>query len=90
MTREMRLGPPTPSHPAPVLFDHDYHPDETTVRVFSIDDGGVLYFSDEMVVYEVHDRNGIVLRHYAFADRWYKINVTTDLAGHLVETGDSD
>jgi hypothetical protein len=31
----------------------------------------------------------VVLRHYAFADRWFKINVTTDLSGNLVETGDA-
>ena len=28
--------------------------------------------------------------HYSFAEHWFKINVTTDLAGNLVETGDAD
>lgn len=27
-----------------------------------------------------------MLHHYAWGDRWYKVNVTTDLAGHLAET----
>ena len=30
----------------------------------------------------------VVLRHYAFAGHWFKINVTTDLRGRLTETGD--
>ncbi len=29
----------------------------------------------------------VVLRHYAFADHWFKINVTTDLSGRVIETG---
>ena len=35
-------------------------------------------------------RRDVVLRHYSFAEHWFKINVTTDLAGNLVETGDAD
>lgn len=31
----------------------------------------------------------MVLRHYSFAEHWFKINVTTDLAGNPVETGDA-
>jgi hypothetical protein len=31
---------------------------------------------------------GIVLWHYAFARHWFKVNLTTDLAGQIVETGD--
>ena len=29
-----------------------------------------------------------MLRHYAFADQWFKVNVTTDRGGRLTETGD--
>ncbi len=36
----------------------------------------------------VYDR--VVLRHYAFADHWFKVNVTTDLSGRLTETGDDN
>lgn len=31
----------------------------------------------------------VVLRHYSFADRWFKVNVTTDHRGALIETGDA-
>jgi hypothetical protein len=70
-----------------VLRDHDFHPDEPTVRIFRTPSAGVLRLDDSVAVTEaVYDR--VVLRHYAFADHWFKINVTTDLAGHLIETGD--
>lgn len=29
-----------------------------------------------------------MLRHYAFADHWFKVNVTTDSGGRVIETGD--
>ena len=29
-----------------------------------------------------------MLRHYAFAGHWFKVNVTTDRGGRLTETGD--
>ena len=50
---------------------------------------GVLRLDDGAAISEaVHD--GVVLRHYAFADHWFKVNVTTDLSGRLTETGDAD
>ncbi len=39
-----------------------------------------------MISEAVHE--GVVLRHYAFAGHWFKVNVTTGLAGRLTETGD--
>ncbi len=76
-------------HDVGVLSDHDFHPDEESVRIFHTPDAGVLRFDGEIAITEaIYD--GVVLRHYAFADRWFKINVTTDLAGNLVETGDTD
>jgi hypothetical protein len=48
---------------------------------------GQLYLDDSVAISEaVYDR--IVLRHYAFAGHWFKINITTDLSGRLTETGD--
>jgi hypothetical protein len=71
-----------------VLVDHDFHPDETTVRIFRTPCPGVLRLDDSVAVSEaVYD--GMVLRHYAFADHWFKINVTTDVSGRLTETGDA-
>jgi len=32
----------------------------------------------------------VVLHHYAWASRWFKVNVTTDLAGQVVETLPTD
>jgi hypothetical protein len=47
---------------------------------------GVLRFSND--VYVCAARYGdVVLWHYAFAWHWFKINLTTDLAGQIVETG---
>ena len=46
-------------------------------------------FEDQIAITEaLYD--DVVLRHYSFAEQWFKINVTTDLAGNLVETGDAD
>ena len=66
--------------------DFDFHPDEPTARVFVTPEQGVLRLDDEVAVTEaMYDT--VALRHYAFADRWFKINVTTDLAGRPAETG---
>lgn len=59
------------------------------MRVFRTPSAGVLRLDDEVAVSEaVHD--GVVLRHYAFAGHWFKVNVTTSLSGHLTETGDGN
>jgi len=71
-----------------VLEDHDFHPDEETVRVFRTPNAGVLRLDHDMAVSHMIYQGNVVLRHYAFADRWYKINVTTDTSGNVVETGD--
>jgi hypothetical protein len=69
-----------------MLADHDFHPDEPTVRIFRTPSGGVLRLDD--VAISETDYDGIVLRHYAFAGHWFKINLTTDRSGRLTETGD--
>jgi hypothetical protein len=59
------------------------------VRVFTAEPGGVLRFSSD--VYVCAARYGdVVLWHYAFARHWFKINLTTDLTGRIVETGDDE
>jgi hypothetical protein len=72
-----------------VLDDYDFHPDEATVRLFRVPDAGVVRLDDEVAVYHVMYERSVVLWHYGFADRWYKVNVTTDPSGHLIETGDA-
>ena len=69
-----------------VRADYDFHPDESTVRVFTTPPSGVLRLDDDVAITQAVD-SGVVLRHYAFGDRWFKINVTTDQQGELVETG---
>jgi hypothetical protein len=32
----------------------------------------------------------VVLRHYAFADHWFMVNVTTGLSGRVTGTGEGD
>ena len=70
-----------------VLADHDFHPDQPTVRIFRTPPAGVLRLDDSVAISEA-DYGGTVLRHYAFAGRWFKVNVTTDRGGRLTETGD--
>lgn len=72
-----------------VLLDHDFHPPDD-VRVFRVPRQGLLVDRPDRLVYEVavHDagfRGEVVLRHYAFADRWFKVNVCLDLDGHLFD-----
>ncbi len=67
-----------------MLSDYDFHPDETTVRIFRTP-----RLEDTIAVTEaIYD--GAVLRHYSFAEYWFKTNVTTDLAGKPIETGAAD
>lgn len=76
------------------MRDYDYHPDEETVRCFGIPDPGVLVSCDRMCVTQTRQPQAfqtmtedLVLRHYAFANEWFKLNATFDLAGNLIEPG---
>lgn len=69
----------------PLFRDHDYHPREADVRVFDIPPDGVLRAADGVLVYAAR-YDDVVLWHYAFAEHWFKVNLTTDRAGNLVET----
>jgi len=68
------------------IRDFDFHPDEPDVRLFKMPRCGVLCLDDRLFVAEVR-YGDVVLRHYAFGDRWFKINVTTDMEGNFIETG---
>ena len=57
------------------------------MRIFRTPFGGVLRLDDGVAISET-DYDGIVLRHYAFAGHWFKVNVTTGLSGRLTETGE--
>jgi hypothetical protein len=72
--------------PAKPVCDFDFHPDEPDVRLFTMPRRGVLRLDERVFVAEVR-YGDVVLRHYAFADRWFKINVTTDVHANLIETG---
>jgi Protein of unknown function (DUF402) len=72
-----------------ILHDFDFHPDEDHVRVFTAGPGGILRFGDDACVYAVR-YDDVVLWHYAFARHWFKVNLTTDLAGRIVETGGAE
>ena len=72
-----------------VLADHDFHPDEPTVRIFRTSSPGVLRLDDSVAISEAV-YGGVVLRHYAFADHWFKVNVTTGLSGRVTESGEGD
>lgn len=71
-----------------VLLDYDYHP-PGRLQLFTIDPAGGLRPDDEVLVTAVRHGES-VLRHYAFADRWFTVNWTTDVSGRLRETGSSD
>ena len=66
------------------LLDYDYHPPDR-LQLFTIDRGGVLRSDNEVLVTEAL-HGDVVLRHYAFADRWFKVNCTTDVLGRFTET----
>jgi hypothetical protein len=66
--------------------DFDFHPDEDTVRVFAAGPRGVLRFSSDAYVSAAR-YGDVVLWHYAFARHWFKVNLTTDLDGNIVQTG---
>jgi hypothetical protein len=65
------------------VLDYDFHPPDD-LRVFTFEQQSVLRFDETVCVVEA-DYGGTLLRHYAFPDRWFKINVTTDRAGNFVE-----
>jgi predicted RNA-binding protein associated with RNAse of E/G family len=68
-----------------LVSDFDFHPDELYVRQFRVRPGDVLRRDAAAFVSEV-ESDGVVLRHYAFAGEWFKVNVTFDRAGSLVDT----
>jgi hypothetical protein len=70
---------------ADLLSDFDYHPYEAHVRQFRMPHGNVLRFDAEAYVCDALF-DDVVLRHFAFRDEWFKINITLDEAGKLVET----
>jgi len=68
-----------------VIHDFDFHPGEPHVRIFSTPRSGVLRWDECAVVVEGL-YGDVVLRHYAFRKEWFKVNVTTDRVGRIVET----
>lgn len=69
-----------------VVHDFDFHPDEETIRVFAAVDVPRLD-ADAFVARVRYDE--VVLHHYAWASRWFKVNLTTDVSGRIVETAAS-
>ncbi len=57
------------------------------MRVFTSGPDGVLRLSGDAYVSAAR-YGDVILWHYAFAGHWFKVNLTTDLAGQIVETGD--
>ncbi|WP_433213704.1 hypothetical protein ACQP00_02465 [Dactylosporangium sp. CS-047395] len=70
---------------ADLVSDFDYHPDEPYVRQFRVPRSDVRRLDDVAFVYDV-GFGDVVLRHFAFRDEWFKVNVTLDRQGRLVET----
>lgn len=60
---------------ADLVSDFDYHPYEPHVRQFRVPRGNVLRFDAEAYVCDALF-DDMVLRHYAFCDEWFKVNVT--------------
>ncbi len=72
-----------------MVQDFDFHPHEPDVRVFTVPGAGVLRRDDEVfVTHALYDQ--VVRRRYAFRGHWFKISLTTDLDGNLVETAPAD
>lgn len=64
---------------------YDFHPDEADVRLFVLPGSGVLRADAEAFVCE-EGYGYFAMRHYAFADRWFRVNVTVDLHGEPLDT----
>jgi hypothetical protein len=73
-----------PSEPG-MVSDFDFHPSEPHVRKFQVPRCDVLRLDSEVYVSEA-GLGDIVLRHYAFRNEWFKVNVTLDTTGSLIET----
>lgn len=76
------------------MRDFDFHPAEDTVRCFGVPESGVVANDDQVWVSQTRQpepfgtmADDLVLRHFAFADEWFKINATFDLAGNLIQPG---
>ncbi|MGH3487851.1 MAG: hypothetical protein ACRDP8_08040 [Actinopolymorphaceae bacterium] len=70
----------------PVVHDVDFHPRQARVRVFDNPPSGVRRADEDAFVSEATYAGDVVLRHYAFRDRWFKVNLTVDAAGRPTET----
>lgn len=69
----------------PTVRDYYFHPDEADVRLFVVPAGGILRADAESFVCEA-GYGYFAMRRYAFADRWFKVNVTVDLHGEPLDT----
>jgi hypothetical protein len=65
--------------------DYDFHPHEDDCRRFVTTSNGVLRFDDEAFVTEVRWSAHRILRHYAFADRWVKVNLSRANDGEVLD-----
>jgi hypothetical protein len=86
LARDVDDGQVTTTRP---VCDFDFHPDEDGVRVFAAEPGGVLRWNSDAYVSAAR-YGDVVLWHYAFAQHWFKVNLTTDLAGQFVESGSGE
>ncbi|TMR96597.1 hypothetical protein [Nonomuraea basaltis] len=68
-----------------LVSDYDFRPDEPEVRLVRVPRADVLRLDSGAYVSEA-DLNGIVLRHYAFRNEWFKVNITFDRAGEILES----
>lgn len=65
---------------------YDFHPPHE-VRAFDVPAASIRRWDDAVFVYEARIGD-LVLRHYAFAERWFVVNCTLDLdGGFVVESG---
>lgn len=69
-----------------MILDYDFHPRADGVRLQEVPGDGVLLADDDVFVSQLLYDGGIVQRRYAFREHWFRVGVTTDLSGRLVET----
>lgn len=61
---------------------HDFHPPDE-VRVFAVPAAAIRRSDSSAIVYDLRI-NDLILRHYAFLDRWFAVNCTLNLDGHFI------
>lgn len=73
------------------MRNFDFHPDESFVRSFGVPSSGIFLNHSDLCVYQIKEINDeYILRHIAFKNEWFKLNITYDSFGQLIDAGQDE